>query len=75
LTIGLGTKFCYKIKRLQNVVAKLKIQCKLPSMHDGAIDGTHISISKPFGPFPQDSKVQARYKVGQFFWVAEMLLT
>jgi hypothetical protein len=40
-------------------MAKLKIQCKLPSMH-GAIDGMNISISKPFGPFPQDSKVKAR---------------
>ncbi len=38
---------------MQEVMAGFKIWCDLPFVQ-GAINGTHIAISKPLGPFPKD---------------------
>jgi hypothetical protein len=38
---------------MQTIVVDFKTWCGLSSMQ-GAIDGTHVSIAKPLGPFAKD---------------------
>jgi hypothetical protein len=56
--------------KMQVVMFNLKSWCGMPNMM-GAIDGTHISIKKPYGAYSEDYLF---HKIGGYSVVAQSMV-